>query len=94
MPLLSWLSSADFFKINFLEKNFRNINGVSNKLDPDQDCSGSKLSAKAISSGLVASSKERVLSHGIASGSVIVPCNKIDKQLNSSCLVFRPYFLQ
>ena len=31
------MSFADFFKIDFLKKSFRNIVGVSNELDPDQD---------------------------------------------------------
>ena len=32
-----FLSSADFFKIKFLKKSFRNTTIVSKGLDPDQD---------------------------------------------------------
>ena len=31
-----FMSSADFFKINFLKKNISGILSVSNSLDPDQ----------------------------------------------------------
>ena len=34
--LHAFLSSADFFKINFLKIYFRNTTRVSNSLDPDQ----------------------------------------------------------
>ena len=32
----AYLSSADFFKINFSKKNFRNTIRVSNSLEPNQ----------------------------------------------------------
>ena len=32
----AFLSSADFFKINFSENSFRNTTRVSNSLDPDE----------------------------------------------------------
>ena len=38
-----------FFLINFCKNSYRNTFRVSNSVNPDQDCSGSKLFAKVIS---------------------------------------------